>query len=200
MALAQKIWKRITVHKVVLEFLVAEREGNVAQRLVSTGIISSSELAKLLDTANIDDPTENFSRLRLLCRYRCVFLGEIPPDTRWYEVCNLTHDELFELHVVGRCGWDDPAGQDRNEVFKVAERKNKQLLSAPSEWKSICLWGHSKEGPFTIIEGNNRLVAYASSQRRDLNIPVIVGLSPSFFYFNLYDPVGVLVHDLWKGT
>jgi hypothetical protein len=54
---------------------------------------------------------------------RAPFIGELPADTRWYEVDNLTDEDRPELHVVARCGWDDPSGQDKNELFKVAARR-----------------------------------------------------------------------------
>jgi hypothetical protein len=106
----------------------------------------------------------------MLCMIRAPFIGELRADTRWYEVDNLTDEDLPELHVVARCGWDDPSGQDKNELFKVAARRKSELLrELPQSWKPIILWGHGKRGPFTIVEGNNRLVAHAGSthERQD---------------------------------
>jgi hypothetical protein len=74
--------------------------------------------------------------------------------------------------VIGRCGLDDWA--DGNEVLKA--RKKIHLIEAPSNWKSIILIGHTRIGPFTIVEGNNRIVAYMSSNRNGLDVPVYVGL------------------------
>jgi hypothetical protein len=34
------------------------------------------------------------------------------------------------------------------------------------------------DGPFTIMEGNNRLASYAFSDRTDLDIIAFIGLSP----------------------
>lgn len=197
MSLADKEWTPVSVYRVIAAFLVSEREGNVQRYFVDAGLISAAEVARLLDAPDIDDPEQNYMRLRMLYRIRSVFFGEFPPDTAWFEAKNLTNAELVELRVVGRCGWDDP-DHDQNELLSVAKRSNEVLTVPPAEWKPVALWGHTKAGPFTIVEGNHRLVAYARSQRVDLNIPVLVGLSPNNFSYNLADRPWTLFHDMWK--
>jgi hypothetical protein len=129
-----------------------------------------------LDQPNLDDPEENRARLRLFyLTGRCVFIVEIPPDTEWYVVHDLTDNELGELHVVNYQEWNEP--EDKNELMKVAARKKIPLREPPSAWQPPILWGHSPTGPFTIIEGNKRLTAYAGSGQSDLRIPVVVGRS-----------------------
>jgi hypothetical protein len=179
MSLASMVWKRVSVHEVVAEFLLGERH-----RLA--GAFSSPSALRLITSANTSDPLENHSRLRLLHLIRRALIGEIPPDTRWYEVRNLTDNQLPELHVLARSVWDAP-GQDKNELFCVAARRRPQRLSAqPSSWHSPILWGHDKAGPFTIIEGNNRLVAYAGTAARGIAIPVLIGLSPSLCLWHIF--------------
>lgn len=39
------------------------------------------------------------------------------------------------------------------------------------------LWGHDKGGPFAILEGNKRLIAYTAGARAGIDIPVLIGLS-----------------------
>ena len=133
----------------------------------------------------------------MLYEYRRPFFGEFPPDTVWYEVENLTDAELSQLCVVGRCGWDD-AAHDQNELLQVAWRRPEPLTALPSRWGPVVLWGHSKDGPFTIVEGNHRLVAYVGTERAGLDIPVLVGISQNNFYFCLADFPRVLLHDFWK--
>lgn len=197
MALATKKWSPISVYKVIAAFLIAERETRVKEKLVDTGFISAADVARLLDAPNIDNPEENYFRMKMLYRYRNVFFGELPPDTAWFEVDNLTDAELSQLHVVGRCGWDDTT-RDQNELLQVAQRRQELLTTPPGVWKPIILWGHAKAGPFTIIEGNTRLVAYAGSAKAGLNIPVLVGLSENNFFFCLSDLPRLVLHDLWK--
>ena len=197
MALAMKKWTPVSVYRVIAAFLIAERETNVQQRFVDPGLISAAEVARLLDAPNIDNPEENFFRMRMLYRIRNVFFGEFPPDTVWCNVENLTDAELSQLHVVGRCGWDDVT-HDRNELLQVVQRREEPLQAPPDRWGPIVLWGHTRTGPFTIVEGNHRLVAYAGSARAELDIPVLIGLSNNNFFFNLADFPRLLLHDLWK--
>jgi hypothetical protein len=189
MSLVNMEWNRVSVHEVVAEFLRGER-------FKFERLLPSAEMA-LIDTPNISDPRENHARLRYLYCSRGSLIGEIPPDTRWYEVRNLTGEELSELHVIARCGWDHSG--DKNELFRVALRRPSVLTSQPSSWARPILWGHAKAGPFTVLEGNNRLIAYASqAQQPPLMIPALVGLSPTPCCFHIFDPPDVIANDLWK--
>jgi hypothetical protein len=117
----------------------------------------------LIDNPNPNDPMENHRRLRLSYLKRAIFMFEIPPDTQWYEVHSLTENEADELYVAARYNpqWD-AAG---NKLDKVA-------------------------GPFTIVEGNHRMLAWAhANPRPQLNISVYVGLSPSYCCWHFADPV-----------
>jgi hypothetical protein len=155
----------------------------------------SPGLSKLLDQPTLNDPEENRARLRLFyLTGRHVFFVEIPPDTEWYEVHNLTDNELGELHVVNYQEWNDPG--DKNELAKVAARKKIALRRPPSAWDSPILWGHNNAGPFTIIEGNTRLTAYRASGQSGLSIPVLIGLSPMQCVWHILDNCGFLMEDL----
>jgi hypothetical protein len=189
MSLANMASNRVSVHEVVAEFLRGERH-----RFEHS--LPSAEMA-LIDSPNISDPRENHARLRYLYCSRGHLIGEIPPDTQWYEVRNLTAEGLSELHVIARCGWDHSG--DRNELLRVVLRRPSALTSQPSSWARPILWGHEKAGPFTILEGNNRLVAFASQgQQSALMIPALVGLSPTPCCFHIFDPPDVIANDLWK--
>lgn len=117
MALATKKWTRVSVYKVFAALLISERETNVQPKLIDRGFITDAEVARLLDAPDFGNPEDNVLRMRLLYSYRRPFLGELPPDTAWYEVENLTDAELSQLYVIGRCGWDD-ADHDRNDFYK----------------------------------------------------------------------------------
>jgi hypothetical protein len=191
MSLASQVWKPISIHDVVAEFLLSERH-KVAP------LISSADLA-VIDTPDTKHPYQNHFRLRALLCVRRQLICEIPPDTEWFEVHNLGTAELDELIVIGRCGWDDPTGADRNELVNVAKRRPSVLRSKPTAWRKLILWGHGRNGPFTIMEGNNRLTAYVAEGCPDnLCIPVMIGLSPTPCVFHLPDPPLVLANDLWK--
>jgi hypothetical protein len=148
-------------------------------------LVAWLDIPTLLDAPNLNDPEQNHDRLRLAYVIRSRFIREIPPDTVWYEVRYLTDKELPELYVVAHAAWMDLA--DNNELFKVAARKREQLSTESPNWAPIILWGHDKNGPFTIIEGNHRLVAYAGSGKRGLKIPVFVGLSRTPCFWHIPD-------------
>jgi hypothetical protein len=135
--------------------------------------------------------------------YRNVFLVEIPPDTKWYEVRNLTDEDLNELHVVNYHDFNDP--KDQNELVKVVarkaavEQKRQEKIEArgpPTDWDPPILWGHTKAGPFTIIEGNKRLIAYAASGQTGMDVPVLIGLSPMRCHWHTLDNATFLMYDL----
>jgi hypothetical protein len=190
MALANAIWTPVPVHEVVAEWLLGERQTNFA--FIPPG-------SQFIDAPNIKDPQENHTRLRLLYHARSHFFGDIPPDTEWFEVKNLTDNELDELHVVGRIARWLAADKDKNELRLVAKRCPETLTTLPGNWKKPILWGHEKSGPFSIFEGNRRLVAYASSPSPPgLDIPVFVGLSATPCFWHIHDAVPPLANHLWK--
>jgi hypothetical protein len=204
MSLAQKNWRAVSLHKVVLAWLRAERDTGVRNILARLPeLVWAQGLNALLDRPRLNDPEVNRARLRLLYMYRNVFMVEIPPDTKWYVVRNLTDAELKELHVVNYHNFNDPG--DKNELMKVAARKasveqtrNEKIepRSPPSDWEPPILWGHNKGGPFSIIEGNKRLIAYAASGQTGMDIPVLVGLSPLRCHWHILDNASLLMYDL----
>jgi hypothetical protein len=195
MSLSQKAWTRVSMHHAVLAWLRAERGTNVALALGQfPEMLWASGLSQLLDHPDLNNPEENRARLRIMYVIRNVFVLEIPPDTEWFEVRNLNDAELSELHTVNHAGWNDLA--DQNELRKVAARKPIQLSALPSNWETPILWGHDINGPFTIVEGNNRLTAYAGSGQSGLDIPVLVGLSAMRCHWHLLDSAPLLIYDL----
>jgi hypothetical protein len=195
MSLAQKAWTRVSMHHAVLAWLGAERSTNVAAVLSQfPTMLWALGLSQLLDHADLNSAEENRARLRIMYLIRNVFVLEIPPDTEWYEVRTLTDAELSELHTVNHAGWNNAA--DRNELRNVAARKPIQLNAPPSNWDTPILWGHDRTGPFTIVEGNNRLTAYAGSGHSGLDIPVLVGLSAMRCHWHLLDNAPLLIYDL----
>ena len=183
MALAQQVWQQTTIHEVVAEFLLSER--------VKYARLPANLLAQV-DTPNTANPAENHFRLRLLNYMRLQIMVEIPPDTTWYEVRSLTDAELPELLVIAHCGWDDDLGRDRNELSAVARRRPQAVRDPVAQWRRPILWGHDRTGPFTILEGNNRLSAYASAPQPPLTVPVFVGISPTPCFFHFPDPPHML--------
>ena len=194
MSLADMGWRPVSMHHVVLAWLKAERDSYVAQVQPRTRL-SVPEIAALLDNADLENPVQNRERLRLLYWTRNLFVLEIPPDTEWFEVRNLSHEHMGELLAVYHVAWTDAS--DNNELQNVAKRKEITLIKPCSEWEPPILWGHGRKGPFTILEGNNRLVSYVRSGQTNLDIPVFVGLSPLKCLYHLPDHAGPLIRDIF---
>jgi hypothetical protein len=181
MALADMEWNEISIHQVVLEYVRCEQR--------TTSFPTPAEWQAVIDNPNLSDPLENQKRLRVLYIRRASFMIEIPPDTTWWEVHSLTERELGELYASAKHNpaWDGPG----NQLERVATAIPVIPLEAPPDaWPGrIILWAHDKEGPFTILEGNHRLLAYTQSTARPrLQLDVYVGLSPSYCFWHYADP------------
>jgi hypothetical protein len=196
MSLAEMVWARVCMHPVVLAWLRAERDGHVKNVLPISGL-SSAEVTRLLDGADIEDADDNRARLRLLYLARRIYFLEFPPDTEWYEVRNLKHEHTGQLLAVNHPAWTSQS--DNNELPKVALRNGKPMRKLLSDWERLILWGHERAGPFTIVEGNNRLSSYAASGQTDLDMPVFIGLSSMKCLYHLPDKAGPLIRDMLGG-
>jgi hypothetical protein len=188
MALIDMSWTQISIHNVVSEWLRAERES----------FSFYPPWVPFIDNPDLNDPLQNHKRLRLLYLKRGNFMVEIPPDTTWWNVRSLSENELGQLHVSARHNpkWD----VDGYKLESVAAVVRESLKSSPDTWTGrIILWGHSRGGPFSILEGNHRMLAYAhAAPRSGLSIDVYVGLSDSYCYWHFADPGLVLGNDLYK--
>jgi len=187
MSLRTGTWTPASIHNVVAEFIASEPNRY-------TGLPSAWQA--VIDHPDTTDPRQNHLRLRLLYYARLELMAEIPPDTTWHEVHALTEHDLGDLRIMARCGWDTPS--DRNELLLAARRLPKEPLRAvPSSWKKPILWGHDVHGPWTILEGNHRLMAYAANDMpAPLSVPVLLGLSPTPCLWHLPDEPGMLANDL----
>jgi hypothetical protein len=144
----------------------------------------------VLITSILNSPTApETSALRraLLGLIRFGLFHHVPPTTQWFSV-TLDGSNLDELRVAARCGWD--AASDRNELRRVAERCERiETIESPEYWKPIVIWAHDPNGPFVILEGTHRMLAYA--MRPDLSgttIKAFAGLSPDICNWHPLDP------------
>lgn len=176
--LADETWILATHAEVCLAFLKAEWE--------KVPEITAWHDRRLVDEPELDNGRENSLRRLILGSWREPLLAQIPADTSWWRVRSLRHTHTMELLVIASDDWRDPA--DGNELMSVARRRGESLQAPPADWSPPILWGHDREGPFTILEGNNRLVNYAASVP-DLPFAVecFIGLSPSPSVWHLPD-------------
>lgn len=180
--LARQRWEQVTINEIYHAFL----KGEFDKCIQCFGPHATANKA-LIDNPDFTDESQNCKRAVLLS-FRAPLLFQIPCSTVWHKVTTLEESHLDELIVIGRCGWDD--SNDKNELLNVAKRLNENFNQTLYGLDTPILWGHTKNGPFTIIEGNHRLVAYASLQNRPkLGIPAYVGLSKDYCFFHLPDPV-----------
>jgi hypothetical protein len=169
-ALSDESWTPSSAHAVVLALLSAEwdkwpRLNEIGDR-------------RTVDAADLHDAVGNDLRFALLWQFRGGLLQWIPQDTDWYQVSALRERHFHQLRAINFSDWNNPA--DENELEKVAVRKPLALQGAVSAMDPPILWGHDRDGPFTILEGNHRMTALAASerQRAATALSVYVGLSP----------------------
>lgn len=176
-------WLRAEQHKLREKFVEWKRP-DLVRRL-------DRHLARAPD---FSDDDANADQVELLASFRAPLLNGIPANTAWFRVSSLRNIHLEQIHVIGRCGWEDQGQSDHNEVRHVAKRKVKKgetwnIERGPDSWGFLLLWGHHRGGPFTILEGNNRLVEYAATPGApDFAVPVYIGLSPNYCFWHLPDP------------
>jgi hypothetical protein len=119
MALTDMRWTEVTIHHMVAGFLRSERES----------FSFRPPWLPAIDNPDLNDPVQNYRRLRLLYLRRGNFMIEIPPDTTWWNVQSLTERELGELHVSARHNvrWN----VDSYRLDSVAAVAEEQLRSPP---------------------------------------------------------------------
>jgi hypothetical protein len=182
-ALADETWISATHAEVCMAFLRAEWE--------KVPEITRWHDRRLIDAPDLANGQENSLRRLILGSWREPLLAHIPADTSWWRVRSLRHTHATELLVIASDDWRDP--MDGNELVRVARRRGETLRSQPADWSPPILWGHQRAGPFTILEGNNRLVNYAASAINAwFAVECYVGLSPSPSVWHLPDhiPIG----------
>ena len=188
-----KIWKKVSIHAVVLEWLRGERHRIEA---AFSDPRAKSVIFDCIDNADLGSPLQNRVRLRVLYMVRMDIIVELPPDTAWFMVSSFGHDDVMALNVIFAEDWNDGSGDFR--IGEVARRRPIPLRAELPFPAMPILFGTARSGPFTIIEGNNRLVAYAGSGRSDYLGPVMIGISPTDCVWNGPPSAGrmLLLQDL----
>jgi hypothetical protein len=187
MSLPDAPWTDVTVHHVIAGYLASDRGhfSHFPQRWRS-----------IISNPNFDDLSENHLRLRLFYIKSAVVWSEVPPDTKWYEA-TLTEADIDLLYVSAGHNpqWDEVG----NKLVAVSRHAPEPLKAPPDTWERVILWGHSKDGPFTIMEGNHRMIGWVGANSRPpLNIKAYVGLSPSYCYWHYADPDCQLAQGLLR--
>ena len=178
LSLAEELWEPANLNVVVLAFLKAEWNEYTEDIKI--------QYSKIIESPTLGDVNEDRIRSQLLAARRGPLLSHIPSNTSWFMVSHLRRQHFSELLVINHSHWT--SSEDRNELLKVVSRRPEPLKSHPRSWATPILWGHSKAGPFTILEGNHRLTALASSAET-LEYPLVayIGLAQSKCHWHLPD-------------
>jgi O-antigen/teichoic acid export membrane protein len=152
-------------------------------------------LSSIVMNPNFGDPEENAKRRALFYIRHSYLWREIPPDTEWYEV-EIKSEDLASVRMFPRAQWRKIAN-GRFSCVQIADgmRKRENQLDAAFVSKiraisrrydaedhglnAVILIGTSEAEPFTVIDGNHRLMgALMHSPQAVTKLRFICGLSP----------------------
>jgi len=185
-----KIVREITSHEMLRRFAI----GEVFSEFYDTPTDEHrNKTLLLLKSGEQNKEIEGIKRA--LAKRQCL-VKSLPP-AKWY-LANLplTHNQFSAIHTINDPGWVSYSGGthkliDAANNLRDAPGKDKRVDAIMSTFKQgnvemqgITLIGQSKEGPFTIVEGNARLVSVYlccmyehSSPIRQSNIEVVLGIT-----------------------
>jgi hypothetical protein len=183
---AVRLIRRISEDEVIGEFLLSDFE-NPAYSDYQVALRS------IVMVPNYEDANENAKRRALLFLRHFSLWKEIPPDTEWFEV-EVKEAELDRIQVFPRAHWRKIARGNfviTNVVEHLQARHNKadsqflekiaavraRLVHEQPLAGSVVLIGLNESEPFTVIDGNHRLVA-AVLENRVHRLRFVCGLSP----------------------
>lgn len=164
-----KIRRRVPEDQVIAEFLKNDIRSPEFEQYRSI-------LESLVTAPDMRDREENTLRRALLNVRHGALWRELPRDTVWFDA-EIQADDLDRIHVFPRAQWRKLALGDFG-VTQVAQKvlDTRYRDSAPEEFRekiddlrhhlqedsvagAVLLIGQSERGPFTILDGNHRLVA-----------------------------------------
>ncbi len=172
-----------------------------------------TSLASLVNLPNLDDAAENAKRRALLFIRHGSLWRELPNDTEWYEV-QVQSQDLPQIRVFPRAQWRklahgeymlteiarsleaDPPRRGIDKAFLTKIHNLRKLVSEQNASGAVLLIGVNEAGPFTILDGNHRLVAATLVSPMALhNLRFFCGLSPRMIQCCWYKTsLGTLVH------
>lgn len=161
-----KIIREITFHEMLRRFAIGE---TFSEFYHAPNDEHRNETLRLLNSGKQNQEIEGINRA--LASRQCL-VNRFRQKTKWY-LANLpvTPDQFSAIHTIDDPGWvshsrgtlklidaatnlrDAPGADIRVDAIVSAFRQGNV------EMKGITLIGQSEEGPFTIAEGNGRLVA-----------------------------------------
>jgi O-antigen/teichoic acid export membrane protein len=150
----------------------------------------------LLATPDCNDPDENVKRRALFFIRHGSLWRELPKGTEWFEV-ELRSADLRQIRVFPRAQWRKLAhgdfgimrvvkSIDRGRCLEIGEESFFAKIQGLRAWLGqggdpgvVLLIGMDARGPFTILDGNHRLVAATlASPDTVKRVRFFCGLSP----------------------
>ncbi|MGA8529193.1 MAG: hypothetical protein WB622_05720 [Acidobacteriaceae bacterium] len=152
-------------------------------------------LHDIIVSPNCEDPAENAKRRALLFIRHFSLWKELPRGTEWYEL-QLRPEDLSQIRVFPRAQWrrlakgnfsitriaelvrSMPSGSDDNFQAKIAALRDRLQDEEPG-LGTVILIGLNENEPFTVLDGNHRLLAAMLASSEQLGkLRVLCGLSP----------------------
>jgi O-antigen/teichoic acid export membrane protein len=186
---AIRLIRRVSEDEVIAEFLKTDFTDSAFEEYHET-------LHGLVTTPHLDDPRENARRRALLFIRHFALWRELPAGTEWFEV-EIRTAGLAQIRVFPRAQWRKLARGDFN-ITRIAERLRMFRSHSVSEAAflskiaalrdglrqdvdpgAVLLIGLNESEPFTVLDGNHRLVAaILKSPETVLRFRFLCGLSP----------------------
>ncbi|MEK7107063.1 MAG: hypothetical protein AAB899_02650 [Patescibacteria group bacterium] len=187
-----KVVSQISEPQFELEFLSSEWHKDFYDSV-------RAQFNEIVTNPDISNWEQNYWRKELLWRLRAPLLAQLPFNIQWH-VIGLDAGEFEHIRVIREHGWNRTFGERKN-LMEVAEAVQKNL---PDEWgvnfpqildmknnvgrtefkERIILISSGLTGPYTVLEGNHRAVAFAlkkleSEQINHVPKQYILGISPT---------------------
>ena len=134
-------------------------------------------MSRIVMTPDLSDAAENAKRRALFLIRHGSLWRELPQKTEWFEV-QIQEADLHQIRVFPRAQWRKLARREdfsilhirrclaSDRCFELAEESFLSKMRNVRHWieqditpGAVLLIGVSESGPFTILDGNHRLVA-----------------------------------------
>jgi len=184
---AIRLIRRISEEEVIAEFLKTDFSNSAFEEY-------REPLRDLVLTPHLDDAGENAKRRALLFIRHFALWKELPGGTEWFEV-EIRAADLAQIRVFPRAQWRKlaqgnfsvPAIAERVRTFRSHDATQDAFLSKIAALRdglrqdpgAILLIGLNEREPFTILDGNHRLVAAILTSLETVpRFRFLCGLSP----------------------
>jgi len=182
-----RIIRRVSEAEIIAEFLKSDFNKSSFEEY-------QEALHELVTKPDLEDAGENAKRRALLFIRHLSLWSELPRGTEWYEV-EVRAADLGQIRVFPRARWRKlaqgnfavPAVLERIRTFSshnVVEDAFLSKIASIGEWLrldtdpgAVLLIGLNESEPFTILDGNHRLMAAALASENLQKFRFFCGLS-----------------------